>query len=139
MGNSSPRFNLIGFDDMIEFISDRSVVLITTMSDSMGPHRIVGTLSPTDEIDEINRCIANCTHNRRIVIYGENSSDESGFRKSEQLRGMGFTDIYVYGGGLFEWILLQDIYGADTFKTNQPIDDILRYKGNRRPSRVLVR
>jgi hypothetical protein len=37
--------------------------------------------------------------------------------------------LYVYIGGLFEWLLLQDIYGDEEFPTTAKIIDILKYKG----------
>ena len=36
---------------------------------------------------------------------------------------------HIYIGGLFEWLLLQDIYGDDEFPTTTKIIDILKYKG----------
>ena len=41
---------------------------------------------------------------------------------------LGFKNIYVYPGGMFEWLLLQDIYGDDLFQTTSKIQDILKYK-----------
>jgi hypothetical protein len=49
--------------------------------------------------------------------------------KYNQLYKLGFTNLYVYIGGLFEWLLLQDIYGEDEFPTTSKIYDILNYKG----------
>ena len=37
-------------------------------------------------------------------------------------------NVYVYPGGLFEWLLLQDIYGEDNFPTTLKELDILKYK-----------
>ena len=34
-----------------------------------------------------------------------------------------------YTGGLFEWLLLQDIYGSDMFKTTTEEVDHLKYRG----------
>ena len=50
-------------------------------------------------------------------------------KKDNQLYKLGFTNLYVYVGGLFEWLLLQDIYGDDEFPTTTKIIDILKYKG----------
>ena len=36
--------------------------------------------------------------------------------------------VYLYLGGLFEWLLLQDIYGFDDFPTTSRQLDILKYK-----------
>ena len=40
--------------------------------------------------------------------------------------------MYIYSGGLFEWLLLQDVYGKDEFPTMGCELDILKYKGNKR-------
>jgi hypothetical protein len=34
-------------------------------------------------------------------------------------------------GGLFEWLMLQDIYGSDEFPTTKKELDILKYKPNK--------
>ena len=40
---------------------------------------------------------------------------------------LGFRDISIYCGGLFEWLLLQDVYGRSEFPTIGNAD-ILSYK-----------
>ena len=37
-------------------------------------------------------------------------------------------NVYLYAGGLFEWLHLQDIYGKQEFPTTTYILDILKYK-----------
>ena len=61
-----------------------------------------------------------------------NSSDETCAKKCEQLLKLGFYHIYIYGGGLFEWLLLQDIYGAELFPTTALKVDFLKYKGRQK-------
>jgi hypothetical protein len=51
--------------------------------------------------------------------------------KYDQLVGLGFKSVYIYPGGLFEWLLLQDIYGFDEFPTTKRVLDILKYKPDR--------
>lgn len=63
-----------------------------------------------------------------IIVYGLNDCDESVIQKYKQLKKLGFTNVYVYLGGMFEWILLQDIYGDSNFKTTQKQLDILKFK-----------
>ena len=46
------------------------------------------------------------------------------------MRSIGFKNVFIYNGGLFEWLLLQDIYGEDNFPTTKHILDILKYKPN---------
>jgi len=36
--------------------------------------------------------------------------------------------VYMYCGGMFEWLLLQDIYGANEFPTTARQMDILKYR-----------
>ena len=69
--------------------------------------------------------------NINIIIYGENCCDSKVINKYNQLYKLGFKNLYVYIGGLFEWLLLQDIYGDDEFPTTTKILDILKYKGNK--------
>ena len=38
------------------------------------------------------------------------------------------TNIYIYPGGLFEWLCLQDIYGYEKFPTSGKLLDILKFK-----------
>jgi len=40
--------------------------------------------------------------------------------------------VYIYSGGLFEWLLLQDIYGSDLFPTTNDKVDFLKYKGRKK-------
>jgi hypothetical protein len=49
-------------------------------------------------------------------------------RKQMQLKKMGFRNVFVYLGGLFEWLLLQDIYGKLEFPTTSKQTDLLQYK-----------
>ena len=48
-----------------------------------------------------------------IVLYGMNCLDKTVIKKAEQLIDLGFSNIYIYMGGLFEWLLLQEIYGEE--------------------------
>ena len=54
--------------------------------------------------------------------------------KYTQLVNLGFVNVYIYPGGLFEWLCLQDIYGDDEFPTTNKELDILKYK----PARLLL-
>ena len=53
----------------------------------------------------------------KIIIYGKNCNDEKIYIKYQQLISLGFYNVFIYVGGLFEWLLLQDIYGSDEFPT----------------------
>ena len=88
---------------------------------------ISNTLTPQKEETLMNRYL-NSNKNIRIIIYGRNSNDETIYKKYNQLINLGFTNVYLYLGGLFEWLLLQDIYGFDDFPTTSRQLDILKYK-----------
>ena len=72
--------------------------------------------------------------NVMIIIYGKNSNDITILHKYEQLVKLGFTNVHIYTGGIFEWMLLHEIYGKDLFKITRYEIDILRY----RPKSVLL-
>ena len=76
---------------------------------------ISGTNPIAGEEKLINDLI-NSNTNQVIIIYGKNSNDETIYTKYNQLKKLGFTNAKLYIGGLFEWLLLQDIYGDDEFK-----------------------
>jgi hypothetical protein len=52
--------------------------------------------------------------------------------------GLGFRNVCVYSGGMFEWLLLQDIYGATSFPTTSKELDILKYKPPSGRQRLLM-
>jgi len=74
------------------------------------------------------------TPNVMIIVYGKNSNDITILHKYEQLVKLGFTNVHIYTGGIFEWMLLHEIYGKDLFKITRYEIDILRY----RPKSVLL-
>ena len=53
---------------------------------------------------------------------------------------LGFHNVFIYPGGIFEWLLLQDVYGDedDAFPTTVKELDILRYKGCSELNKLLL-
>jgi rhodanese-related sulfurtransferase len=92
---------------------------------------ISNTLTPQKEETLMNHYLIS-NKNIRIIIYGRNSNDETIYKKYNQLINLGFTNVYIYLGGIFEWLLLQDIYGFDDFPTTSRQLDILKYKPNQK-------
>ena len=62
---------------------------------------------------------------RENLSLGINKID---IKKYLKLMELGFTNIYIYAGGLFEWLCLQDIYGEDEFPTTIKELDVLKFK-----------
>ena len=90
---------------------------------------IKNTINIKDETELLNKYLSNDI-NKKIIIYGMNSNDNTIIKKYNQLISLGFKNVYLYTGGLFEWLLLQEIYGKNEFETNVYEIDILKYKGS---------
>lgn len=126
MGNKV-SIRKIGFED-VKYLLNKGTrfIIINTLDEGDQACLIKGTISPTEEISIINKAISNPT--LHIVIYGRNYTDESIYKKYEKLLSLGFNNIFVYAGGIFEWLCLQDIYGENEFPTTSKELDILKYK-----------
>ena len=126
MGNKM-SIRKVGFED-IQFVikhKKRNYVLINTLTITEQNCLIPDTISIKDEEAIINKHLNKNIH---IIIYGKNANDESIFKKYEQLLTLGCSSVFVYTGGLFEWLLLQDIYGKEEFPTTSDELDILKYR-----------
>tara|TARA_Y100000389_G_scaffold113024_1_gene110164 strand:- start:939 stop:1322 length:384 start_codon:yes stop_codon:yes gene_type:complete len=125
MGNTN-SIKKISFKQMQNFIINNNYSIINTLSNDNQSCLILNTLSPEQEIIEINKYLKN-DKNHPLIIYGKNCIDESLSKKYTQLINLGFNNIHIYLGGLFEWLLLQDIYGKEEFPTTSIEYDILKF------------
>ena len=124
---SSSSNKLIGFEDVKA--ATGKYTLINTLSNVEQDCLIQGTLPFDKEETVINQWIDNNQMGVIIILYGKNSADDSVKKKQKQLVSLGFTKVYIYSGGLFEWLLLQDIYGQDEFPTTGSVcRDFLKYR-----------
>ena len=131
MGNSQ-SIQKINYEDIQYIVKNpEGVVLINVLGVSEQDCLIPSTISINKEIELINECIKSHHKNIKIVIYGRNCNDEKMYEKYSQLSSLGFYNIYIYCGGLFEWLLLQDIYGNNNFPTTKKELDILKFKPNK--------
>jgi hypothetical protein len=99
-------------------------ILINTLPLNKQHYLIRGTLPGLEESDKINECLYK-NKKMEIIIYGLDHQDISVYKKYAQLKSLGFTNINIYMGGLFEWALLQEVYGSNftTFGTiSDPMD-----------------
>jgi rhodanese-related sulfurtransferase len=132
MGNSQ-SIQKINFEDMQSVIKNpEAYLLINTLSESEQACLIPNTMPPAQEETIINNLLQKRTKQVRIIIYGRNSNDEKIYEKYQQLIKLGFYNVYVYPGGLFEWLMLQDIYGFLEFPTTTKQLDFLKYKPKQR-------
>jgi rhodanese-related sulfurtransferase len=131
MGNSQ-SIQKINFEDMQTAYKNPEIyLLMNTLPLSEQLCLISNTLTPQKEETLMNHYLIS-NKNIRIIIYGRNSNDETIYKKYNQLINLGFTNVYIYLGGIFEWLLLQDIYGFDDFPTTSRQLDILKYKPNQK-------
>ena len=132
MGNSQTSSIKINYED-VQFIikNPEGHLLINTLSPSEQNCLIKNTMNINNEENIINSCIKRGAKDIKIIIYGKNSNDEKLYSKYNQLTSLGFHNVYIYPGGLFEWLMLQDIYGEKEFPTTKKELDILKYKPNK--------
>ena len=129
MGNTQPM-KKINYEDMQTVIKNPEIYLIINTLNPNEQHcLIINTTSVNDEEMLINKFIKE-NKSIRIIIYGKNCNDESIDKKYQQLYSLGFYNIFVYLGGMFEWLMLQDIYGKDLFPTTKKEVDLLKYKSH---------
>jgi len=127
MGNVASSIKYINFEEVQVAIMSNKAILINTLPITDQQCLIAGSVLGASEETTINEAIIHDKH-VPILVYGKNCADISATKKAIQLRTLGFVNVCVYGGGLFEWLLLQDVYGKTEFKTTNKIVDILKYK-----------
>lgn len=125
---ASQSIQKINFEDMqIAMKNIETHLIINTLSHNEQNCLIVGTTSVEQEEALINKYLKQ-NKSVKIIVYGKNCNDDNVNKKYQQLISLGFYNIYIYPGGLFEWLLLQDIYGKELFPTTKKEVDILKFK-----------
>ena len=128
MGQRHSFIKKVNFEDIKQIIHNpNKFILINTLKADNQECLISNTIDIKKEEAMINNCLK-YKKNVKIVLYGKNSNEVSLFKKYEQLVNLGFTNVYLYPGGLFEWLCLQDIYGYEEFPTTTKELDILKFK-----------
>lgn len=125
-----PSMKKIGFEDMkIAIEYPKKYIIINTMPLSDQDCLIKNTIPIESEEKIINDILDNYEmKKKKIIIYGKNNVDNTMEKKYKQLSSLGFSEIYIYYGGIFEWMLLQDIYSDDEFPTTKKVLDILKFR-----------
>ena len=126
----SSKIKKIGFED-VQYAIHHSAqyIIINTLPSNMQDCLIKNTVHSDKEEQVINELLSRYDiKNKPIVVYGMNSVDSGCEKKYKQLMSLGFSDVFMYTGGMFEWLLLQDVYGYDEFPTTKKVIDLLRYK-----------
>jgi rhodanese-related sulfurtransferase len=123
----------VTFEDVQIIIKNKDrFILINTLPLDQQNCLIINTVNYDMEEKMINELLSQYNFkDKSIIVYGKNANDDTVEKKYRQLISIGFVDVYIYLGGMFEWMLLQDIYGRDEFPTTSKVLDILKYKGKR--------
>jgi rhodanese-related sulfurtransferase len=128
MGNVYSSFQNCDFDNILNKISNpNNNIIISTLPDTLQNCLIKTTIPANIESNVINDLINN-NKKKEIIIYGKNHKDLKVIDKYNQLKKLGFTNVYIYFGGIFEWLLLREIYGDTNFPIIGNCNDILLYK-----------
>ena len=131
MGNNA-SFQKVNFENIQEMLKmPTEYVLINTLPVTQQDCLIKTTVLASNEESVINKHLNNKSKNIKIIIYGKNCSDSKLHQNYTQLQSLGFSNIYIYIVGMFEWLLLQDIYGDSEFPTTSKQLDILKYNSER--------
>lgn len=132
--------HFINFEDVQSIIDSGSgsrtfdrdhFLLISTLDAGKQDCIIKTTVLAKDEESQINDIISGQNANAEeitVVVYGKNATDERVMAKYTQLKTLGILNVCVYLGGMFEWLMLQDIYGDELFPTTGKCLDILEFR-----------
>ena len=122
--------NKINYED-VQYAIKNNYIIINTLDENEQGVLISKTINALQEVEIINSLIKSSMKDKNIIIYGKNANDDKNMIKYQQLISLGFINVYIYCGGLFEWLLLQDIYGEEEFPTTKKELDIIKYKARK--------
>ena len=135
MGIEQSCINKVNFED-VKKVDKNDYILINTLHSNNQNCLIINTTPIDKEVEIVQKAIK---EKKLIIIYGNNTNDYTIYKKYNQLISMGHKNTYLYCGGLFEWLLLQDIYGNEQFKTTSHELDILKYKPDSDLNKLLIK
>ncbi len=124
MGSTYSSIKSVNFED-VQNAEKNNYILINTLPEISQDCLIYKTVPADKEVKMVEQAIKDGSV---IIIYGFNYSDSSIYKKYNQIRTLGHNNVYIYQGGLFEWLLLQDIYSNTEFKTSAYVLDHLKHK-----------
>ena len=122
---SMPSYNYHQLQDRMKNQND--IILINTLPLSRQQCLIKGTLNAFIEVEFMNKLLKT-NKNKEIVIYGIHHTDLTVITKYNQLKKLGFKNVYIYFGGMYEWLLLQEVFDTTNFQTDGYINNIVDYK-----------
>ena len=129
MGNTK-SLPICSFEEVQEEIkSNNESFFINTLHESCQHCLIPGTLKAHEEEKKVNSLLSSKYKSKtKVVVYGKNTRDQTVYKKYTQFIKLGISHVQIYAGGMFEWLLLQEIYGDKLFPTIGNEHDLLMFK-----------
>lgn len=119
----------INFENMQDAIQSNKAIIVNVLHSHEQSCLIKNTVLAHDEEKIINEMLFSFSvPDKPVIVYGKNDTDELVETKYEKLVKLGVENVYIYKGGMFEWMLLQDIYGAEEFPTTSKQMDIILFR-----------
>ena len=128
MGNTTST-RKVNFEDVQYSMKNKNKFLLINTLDSSRQDILIKNTVPISREEELINKLIKSNQNVNIIVYDENANAPNLMKKYDQLISLGFINVFLYPGGLFEWLLLQDIYGYENFPTTKQETDILKFKG----------
>jgi len=128
MGNTTST-RKVNFEDVQYSMKNKNKFLLINTLESSRQDLLIKNTIPIDSEEELINKLIKSNQNVNIIVYDENANAPNLMKKYNQLIGLGFINVFIYPGGLVEWLLLQDIYGFENFPTTKQERDILKFKG----------
>lgn len=130
MGNSH-SMKKINYEDIQTVVKNPEIYMLINTLPLNNQECLISTTVSVDKEEAIINKYLKENVGIKIIVYGKNCNDELVDKKYQQLLALGFNNIYTYMGGLFEWLLLHDVYGKELFPVNNKDSkniDILKFK-----------
>ena len=125
---ASISFNVVNHQGVLDALKEGNI-LITVISNHTDATLIKGTLGEAEELRHVNEIIRKKNLDERIFVYGENCSDSRVYSKARQLKKLGLKEVFVYTGGIFEWMLLGEVFGQDQFPVHGRVTNVVDHAG----------
>jgi hypothetical protein len=124
--------DLLSFEDVLLFLEKpQRMYLLNTLPLSDQACLIQGTIEGQNEEEIVNAMLTGTepqNTDRYLIVYGRHGLDPSPERKCRKLRSLGLSRLGIYKGGLFEWLLLQEVFGETMFPSSSRCTDLLKYR-----------
>ncbi len=135
-GKTGGAVRWIGHLDLCALLNQEegTYCLINTLPEHRQDCVIAHTLPCAEEEATLNRWLSRWEVHRPIVIYGQHAGDATIYRKYNQCVAVGFEQVFVYLGGMMEWMLLRSVseQSAHEYRIRGETVSFLRFSPSRK-------